>query len=187
MRTVVGRVDDDRLFGDAQLVQLVQQLAHVLVVLDHHVVVEGLPAPGLARHVFRRADAEMHPGGVDPDEERCVVVVGALDEILGCVHELDVTRFHAFTGQRAGVLDALFADATPPRMLGGIVFLRGPGVDNAARSKDILEVGKIRFGRIVHMLRLLFGVEVIEVAKELIEAVGGGQILVHVAEVGLPN
>ena len=32
--------------------------------------------------MLRRVDAEVHPGGVEPDEERLVVVVGALDEVL---------------------------------------------------------------------------------------------------------
>ena len=48
VRAVVGAVDDDRVVGDAQLVEQVEQLADVLVVVDHRVVVRRLPAPGLA-------------------------------------------------------------------------------------------------------------------------------------------
>ena len=118
-------------------------------------------------------------------KEGRVVVVGAFDEVLRRGQELGVACFHALLGQRAGILNALFADAPPARMLGGIVFLGGPGVQDAARPEDILEVGKIRFGRIVYMLRFLIGVEVIEVAIELVEAVGGGQVLVLIAEVVL--
>jgi hypothetical protein len=49
VRAVVGGVDDDRVLGDAELVQLVQDLADVPVVVDHRVVVVGLPPAGLAR------------------------------------------------------------------------------------------------------------------------------------------
>ena len=114
-----------------------------------------------------------------------LVRVGALDEVLGRGHELGVAGLHALLGQRAGVFDLLLADAAPARLLGGIVFFGGPGVHDAARAEDLLEVGEVRLRRIVHILRLLLGVQVIEVAEELVEAVGGGQVLVLVAEVVL--
>ena len=55
-------------------------------------------------------------------------------------------------------------------------------VDHAARAVLLLELGILR---IVVGLRLFFGVQVIEVAEELVEAVLGRQVLVLVAEVVL--
>ena len=47
VRAVVGRVDDDGVVGDAELVELVEHLPDMLVVVDHRVVVEALPALAL--------------------------------------------------------------------------------------------------------------------------------------------
>ena len=44
---------------------------------------------------------------------------------------------------------------------------------------------ELRILRVVRVLRLLLGVQVVEVAEELVEAVGGRQELVLVAEVVL--
>jgi len=45
VRTVVGGVHDDRVLGDAEIVEGVQQGADQVVVVHHRVVVDGLPAP----------------------------------------------------------------------------------------------------------------------------------------------
>ena len=66
VRPVVGAVHDDGVVGDAQLVEQVEQLADVLVVVDHHVVVLGLPAPGLAAALRLGVGAEVHVRGVEP-------------------------------------------------------------------------------------------------------------------------
>ena len=70
VRPVVGRVDDDRVLGDPELVELVEQRADVPVVVDHRVVVGRLPAAGLADALGLRVRPEVHVGRVDPDEER---------------------------------------------------------------------------------------------------------------------
>ena len=44
VRAVVGRVHDDGVVGEPELVELVEDHAHVVVVLDHGVVVVALPA-----------------------------------------------------------------------------------------------------------------------------------------------
>ena len=61
----------------------------------------------------------------------------------------------------------------------------GPGVDDAAWAEPLAEVGELLLGRVVVELRLLLGVEVVEVAEELVEPVGGRQELVAVTEVVL--
>ena len=55
-------------------------------------------------------------------------------------------------------------------------------MEHAARSELLLER---RILGIVGQLRLLLGVEVIEIAEELVEAVHGRQVLVPIAEVVL--
>ena len=151
VRSVVGRVKHDRVVGDAQLVQLVQQLTHMAVVLHHAVGVDVLPgnAPVLLLHM----GAEVHPRTVPPHEERLAGLVLPLDEIQRCGDGLVVDRLHALPRQRAGVLDAPV----------------GVGTDYAPRAETLAER---RILRVVLVLRLLLGVQVVEVAEELVEAVG---------------
>jgi hypothetical protein len=61
----------------------------------------------------------------------------------------------------------------------------GPAVDDTARSEALPEPRELLLGRVVGELGLLLGVEVVEVAEELVEAVHRGQELVAVAEVVL--
>ena len=70
MRAVVGGVHDDRVVGDAELVEQVEQVTDQVVVIEHRVVVLRLPAPGAANALGLGMGAEMHVGGVEPDEER---------------------------------------------------------------------------------------------------------------------
>ena len=48
MRTVVGTVHDDRVVGNAELVDLIEDLPDILIMVDHRVVVEALVRSGLA-------------------------------------------------------------------------------------------------------------------------------------------
>jgi hypothetical protein len=82
------------------------------------------------------------------------------------VLDLLVDGRHARDAERPGVLDAAV----------------GIGVDHAARAVLLLE---LRILRVVVALGLLFGIQVIKVAEELVEAVRGGQVLVAVAQVVL--
>ena len=85
---------------------------------------------------------------------------------LAAGEELLVDRLHALAGQRAGVLDLAV----------------GGRLEHAARAELLAELGVLR---IVGILGLLLGVEVVEVAEELVEAVRRGQELVAVAQVVL--
>ena len=89
--------------------------------------------------------------------------LGPLQEIEGPRGDLIVDRLHALDGQRAGVLNVAI----------------GRGFDHAARSELLLE---LRVLRIVRMLGFLLGVEVVEIAEELVKAVVGRQHLVQVAQ-----
>jgi hypothetical protein len=60
-------------------------------------------------------------------------------------------------------------------------------VNDSPRTEPLLELREVLLGRIVRHLRLFFGVEVVEIAEELVEAVRGGQVLVEITEVVLPE
>ncbi len=70
MGPVVGRVEDDGVVGDAELIEELEELADVHVVLDHAVVVlVAARARDPAVLVFDMG-TEVHAGAVPPDEER---------------------------------------------------------------------------------------------------------------------
>ena len=77
--------------------------------------------------------------------------------------ELIVTRFHALASEWARVFDPLPANAAPTRFVGRVVFLGCPGMDDAARAEVLAEVREILLRGIVGLLRILFGVEMVEV------------------------
>ena len=61
---VVRRIHDDGVFGDAELVELVEQLADVSVVLDHPV---GIHAEArLALRLLLQVREDVHAGRVEP-------------------------------------------------------------------------------------------------------------------------
>src|SRR5262249_61345889 len=90
--------------------------------------------------------------------------------------------FHSLFSERSGVLDGLFADLAKARIDGGIISVGGFALEDTARAELRLER---RVLRIVLTLRLLLGIEVIEIAEELIEPVYGRQKFVAVAEMVL--
>ena len=94
----------------------------------------------------------------------------AVDEVERGGQELLVHRFHSLAGQRAGVFDGLLAVG------------RRLALQHAARAELLLELGALG---VVGVLRFLLGVEVVEVAEELVEPVDRRQHLVLVADVVL--
>jgi hypothetical protein len=180
---VEGQTDDIPVV--AELVDEVEQFAHVLVVVDHRVVVGRLPAPGLPEARGLRVRDEVHVRRAHPHEERRARRVLPLDEVLGRRRRLVVDRLHPLPCQRTRVLDPLPAHAPPARLLGRVVLVRRPRVDDTARPELLPVLREVLLGRIVLHLRLLLGVQVIKVAIELVEAVHGRQVLVEVAQVVL--
>ena len=182
MRAVVAGVDDDGVVGDAHVVQRLEQRADRVVVLDHAVDVLAVAVRVAAAMLGADVRAQMHARRVEPDEERLARCLLPLHVVDGRRRGLVVDRLHALLGQRAGVLDGLLADLAEARIDGGIVPVGGLAAQNAARA----EFGAIgRVLGIVRQLGLFLGVEVIEVAEELIEAVHGRQRLVAIADVVL--
>ncbi len=134
------------------------------VVLDHAVGVEAHAGGALCLRLEPGPD--MHPRRVHPDEEGLVGLNRTIDEIHGGREKLLVRGFHALAGHGPRVLDLAVRRA----------------LDHATRPEARPE---LRVLRIVIGLRLLFRVEVIEIAEELVEAVIGRQVLVPVAKMVL--
>ena len=182
MRTVVGRVHDEGVVGDAEIVEHLEHLTDVLVVVDHGVVIRALELARLAQAFRLGVGAQVHVGEVHPDEGGLACLVLALDEVDGAVGDVVVDRLHALLGQRAGILAHLLADLAEARIDGRIVLVRGRAVQDAARAE--LETERRVLG-IVGQFRLFLGVEMVEVAVEFIEAVDRRQELVAVTQVVL--
>jgi hypothetical protein len=109
----------------------------------------------------------------------------ALDKGLGCSNEFVVTCLHALAVEGAGVHDLLLADFAPARLHGRVVPVGGPGMDHAARAVVAVIVREILRREVVILLRLFLGVQVIQVAQELVEPMVGRQHVVQVAQVVL--
>lgn len=125
----------------------------------------------------------VHVRGVHPHEEGRLGLMGPSDEVLGGQGEFIVDRFHPLPGQRPGVFYRLPPYAAVPRIRRIVIVIAGVGVDDTARARPPVELGEVLLRRPVRRLRLFLGVEVVEVAEELVEPVHRRQELVPVAEV----
>jgi len=117
--------------------------------------------------------------GVHPAEEGFSRFVLTLDPIFSSGDEFIIAGLHPFRGEGAGVFDFLFPHLAPTRLLRRVVFLRGPTVQNTARTEFLAESWVLR---VIDVLRLFFAIEVIQVAEKLIEAMNGWQILVEITK-----
>ena len=121
----------------------------------------------------------VHTCRIEPDEERFVGAGLPLNEVDRGGAGLVVDGFHALFGQCARILDGLLADPAETWILSGVVAVRRLAPQHAARTEPGPE---LRVLGIIGMLRLLLGVEVIEIAEELVEAVHGRQECIAVSE-----
>ena len=140
------------------------------VMLDHAVRVFVLARNASQLVLYVRA--EMHTGTVPPDEPGFAGRMLAIDEIERSRDGLVVHRFHALLRQRTGVLDLAV----------------GRGPDDTAWPELLPErraIGRDHVTGIVRVFRLLLGIQVVEIAEELVETVVRGQVLVTIAEVVL--
>ena len=149
---------------------------------DHAIAVRILTA--LADIFFRNVRSEMHGGRVVPEEERLVGFGLFLHPRQRALGDLFVHRLHALLRQRTRIFNRLLADAPPARVDGRIVCVGRLAMEHAARPKHFLKLGVLR---VVGQFRLFFGIEMVEIAEEFIEAVHRRQKLVAVAEVVLPE
>ncbi len=169
VRAIVGRIVDDRLVGDTEFIENFQELPDVHVVLDHAggvFIGMRIPLGSLGAAFGADVGAKVHAGAAPPDKPRLAGLVLAPDEVDGRGYGLVIHGLHALLGQRPRILDLAVRS----------------GLDHATRSELPTELGILW---VVLVLGLLLGVEVVEVAEELVEAVVGRQVLVAVAEVVL--
>jgi hypothetical protein len=177
LSTVVGGVDDDGVVGDAEVVEFFQQLADVGVVLDHAVGFNAIA--GFALGFGLEVGEDVHAGGVVVAEEGLSGLSGLVHPIERGVGEFVIDGLHALDSEWAGVFDSLPADFAECGIDRRVVFVRGPTVHDAAWAELRLEFGVLG---VVRVFGFFFGVEVIEIAEELVEAVDAGEEVVAVAE-----
>ena len=182
MRTIVGRIHNDCVVSDAKIIEQFQQFAHMPVVLNHAVAVFILA--GNTAKLFFNVCAKVHAGAIPPGEERLTFLDLASDKIFGGCDCFIVNSFHALFCKVAGVLDFLFPDLAKAWVHRAIILVSCPGVQHSAGAKSLeerLTIFQHHITGIIFVFRLLFGVEVVEIAEELVEAVDRRQVLVAVA------
>ncbi len=111
-------------------------------------------------------------------KKRLIFFVGSCDEFDGSIEKLIVDRFHSFAVQRPCVFDALLSDLAETRVHRRVINVRRHTIQNASRSVALVK--PIILGPITK-LWLFFGIEMIEIAVKLIEAMNGRQMLVPVS------
>ena len=138
--------------------------------------------PGGLRLLGRDVGPQVHARAVEPAEERLAGLGLALDEVDRRASEVS-SSIVSIRFLVSGPVSSIVCLPTGPsaaarsgRPVGGLA------AEHAARAELLLE---LRVARVGALLRLLLGVEVVEVAEELVEAVDGRQVLVAVAEVVL--
>ena len=183
MRTIVRAVDHDGVVGDAEIVERLEQLSDVAVVLDHAVGILIPRHAALPDHRRPHMREDVHARGVHPGEERLVGLRLPRHEVDGGSRSLVVDRLHPLAVERTGVLDGLLADLAPMRLIGEIISDAGLAFHDATWrvSAGVCLVVL----RPIGTFRLLLGIQVIEVAEELVEAVNAGKEFVPVAEMVL--
>src|SRR6476660_1822763 len=107
--------------------------------------------------------AEMHTRAVEPAKEWFTGFRLALYEVNRRGGSLIVDCLHTLLGERAAILDLPV----------------GIGVNHATRAETLLEFWILRIGP---LFRFLLSIEVVKVAKEFVEAVGGREVFVTVAK-----
>ena len=92
VRPIVSAVKDDCIVGDTQLIELIEQPTHQIIVAHHGIVIKTLAGQPLL--FFGGMGPKVHSGGVKPNEEGLVLFRGALDELLGGIQKLQIDCFH---------------------------------------------------------------------------------------------
>ena len=157
-----------------------QKLADLGVVLHHTVRIKA--EFGLPLRLGLKPGPDVHTGRIEPGEERLLVAVRAVDEVKRGAEKFLVHCLHAFLGEWAGIGAALLAPLAETRILARRIGNGRRAAKDAARTETQLELSILR---IVGVLGLVLGVQVVEIAKELVEAVNRRQKLIAVAEMVL--
>src|SRR6185369_16767791 len=92
---------------------------------------------------------------------------------------------HSLARQRSSVFYGLLAHAAESRIYGGIIRVGGLALQHSALHEKLFERRVIPW--IIRLLRLLLGIEVVEVAVELVESMEGRQEFVTIAQAVLSD
>src|SRR5882724_9490597 len=177
---VVGGEDHDGVVVNAHLLELVHHDADVVIELRHACFMYRPAVPGVSQGLVfgREVGDDVHPGWIEPQEERLVVGLGLLDELQGKIANFVIYGFHPLGIKRSGILDPLFADLAPAWIHSGVVDGGRVGMEHVARTDGVQQLL-----RVVRMRGVFHRVEVIEVTEELVEAVHRRKEFVLVAKV----
>src|SRR5277367_2942078 len=118
---------------------------------------------------------DMHARRVEPEEERLVVLPSLVHERKRIRQYLVIHGLHAFWTEFAAILDPLLADLPPARLVGRVVDIGCPTVNDVARPDLFLQRRWV-----IRMARVLHRVKMVEVTIELVKTVHRRQELVQV-------
>src|SRR5262249_38774879 len=138
--------------------------------------------PGLTFRGWFEMCPHVHAGGVHVAKPGYALLGLAIHEVERGSDEFFVDSFHALFAAWSGVFNLLFAHLTELRIERVVVLVGCPALENAARAVLLAELWTLR---IVRRFRLFLGVQMVEVAEKLVEAVHGRQVFVAVAEMVL--
>ena len=130
----------------------------------------------------------MHAAGIEPDEERLAGGLGLFHNVFSHGNDLSIIEvFHPLLSERPGVFDLLLAHLAEARIHGGIISVGGERVYHATCAKLFFVCFKAaRIGLaeslVVALFGLFLGVEVVQIAKELVEPVHGRQVFIAVSK-----
>ena len=145
-RAVVCGEDDDSVVRDADIVQVLEQIADIVVELRHSGLLHGVIVLGvhfcLVR--FRQVSEDVHACRVVPDEERLAGLFRFIHEAFAVVDKHFVECLHVVLGGTAFL---------PPLVIPAhiVEWRQGPFVDDALLADPAParhDRGVIRFGRI---------------------------------------
>src|SRR5579864_6233922 len=173
VRTVVRAVNDQSVVCNAEFVQQVQQFTHVLIMIDHCVVIWRLPTAGLSETLRLGMCPQVHVSKIHPAEKwRLFFGLFCNPLFRGCC-ELVIAGFHALLCKRARILNLLLSYTAPAWLNGRVVFICRKAMQHATWSEILAKVREVLGTGIIRQFRLFFGVEVIQIAEKFIEPVRG--------------
>ena len=131
--TVVGRVDHDGVICYPQVIERFEELAYVLIVLNHAIGIFVARHPAWPRMDRPHMREYVHARDIHPEEER-LAGLDLTPDVVDCgADRLVVNGFHALFRQRAGILDGLLTDAAPVRVHSAVIFVARFAMKDAAR------------------------------------------------------
>ena len=145
------------------------------------VVITG-ELPRLLAILLGHSREGVHARRREPHEERLPFRVSLIHKLCPFRDEFQINGFHTLSRERSGVDDPLLAHHAEAGV-NRLIFRFGRiGVHHPSRPVTLLE---LRVARVIFVFRFFLGVQVVQVAEELVEPVNRGQVFVPVTQVVL--